>query len=99
MTSPEQQNEAQNVSTSAANSNSAEKIPFNMTLKESERKAKEALSLPYTELKHISFQDQGGLVKIHGMKKLEQPGSGLVHYVPDEADDLDDSDPDDDLNI
>ncbi|XP_071839664.1 elongator complex protein 5-like isoform X2 [Apostichopus japonicus] len=58
-------------------------LTFNLTLKDSERKAKENVVLPYT-----SRQD-----------KSSDGGQSQIFYEPDEADDFDEEDPDDDLDI
>lgn len=65
-----------------------------VVLSENERKAKNAIQLPY-----MSAQNEQGLVglNISGGRKIR--AGGRVIYTPDEADDLDDSDPDDDLQI
>lgn len=61
-------------------------LTFNLTLKESERIAKEKVVLPY-----ISNKDKSELVT--------PPGYGQIFYEPDDADDFDEEDPDDDLDI
>ncbi|XP_072036292.1 elongator complex protein 5-like [Amphiura filiformis] len=62
-------------------------LTFNLSLRESERKAKENVVLPYTS------QQQS--IQIGN----NQRGTGQIYYEPDEADDIDDEDPDDDLDI
>ncbi|CAI4226546.1 unnamed protein product [Auanema sp. JU1783] len=69
--------------------------PFDvgLTLKDSEKSAKDALQLPY-----LSTQTQEGLVNLRLSDKKVRVG-GQIIYTPDDGDDLDDSDPDDDLNL
>ncbi|XP_071490888.1 elongator complex protein 5-like [Diadema antillarum] len=57
-------------------------LTFNLTLKDSERKAKENVILPFTKVAENASR-----------------GSGQIFYEPDQADDYDDEDPDDDLDI
>ncbi|XP_022175736.1 elongator complex protein 5 isoform X2 [Myzus persicae] len=54
---------------------------FKLDLQASEKKAKEELILPYTQV------------------QIPSNTGGMIHYVPDEADDWDEEDPDDDLEI
>ncbi|VDN02898.1 unnamed protein product [Thelazia callipaeda] len=63
-------------------------------LKESERKAKQNLQLPYE-----AAQKKEELVKINmnGNRKIR--AGGRIIYTPDEMDDIDESDPDDDLDV
>jgi hypothetical protein len=61
-------------------------LTFDLTLSEREREERRKLVLPY----HHSAGKKTALL---------QAGSGRVFYTPDEADDYDDSDPDDDLDI
>lgn len=69
---------------------------FNMGLKlmEDERRAKEALKLPF-----VAAQSQEGLLGVTASGRRKVCAGGRVIYTPDDADDLDDSDPDDDLQI
>eukprot|EP00057_Strongylocentrotus_purpuratus_P004032 XP_003727877.1 PREDICTED: elongator complex protein 5 [Strongylocentrotus purpuratus] len=57
-------------------------LTFNLTLSESEKKARENVVLPFTKASNNSTT-----------------GSGQIFYEPDQADDYDDEDPDDDLDI
>lgn len=59
------------------------KMSFNLTLTDTEKIARSQVVLPYT--------NSGS-----GDTSLQQ---GRIHYSPDDADDLDEEDPDDDLNI
>lgn len=63
-------------------------LSFNLSLTDEQRKQKEDLVLPY--LKAQQFE-----VSIDEEKKA----GGLIYYDPDAADDFDDEDPDDDLDI
>ncbi|XP_060710692.1 elongator complex protein 5 [Hemiscyllium ocellatum] len=63
-------------------------LPFNLRLTEQEREAREQVPLPYhfsTE-KKMSLLDGGS-------------GDGRIYYQPDESDDVDEEDPDDDLDF
>ncbi|CAO3638491.1 unnamed protein product [Mucor hiemalis] len=62
-------------------------LSFNLSLTEEQRKAKENLVLPYLKAQQLE-------VSIDEEKK-----TGLIYYDPDAADDFDDEDPDDDLDI
>ncbi|XP_022238792.1 elongator complex protein 5-like [Limulus polyphemus] len=61
----------------------AANLTFNLTLKDDEKKARDQLILPYTR-EAVS---------------LSSGSVGKIFYQPDEADDLDEDDPDDDLDI
>lgn len=65
-----------------------------LQLREDEREAKQATRLPF-----VHAQQQKGLVglNMHSGKRVR--AGGQIIYTPDAADDLDDSDPDDDLMI
>lgn len=62
-------------------------LSFNLSLTEEQRKAKENLILPHYKAQQLE-------VSIDEEKK-----QGLIYYDPDAADDFDDEDPDDDLDI
>ncbi|XP_062994727.1 elongator complex protein 5 [Elgaria multicarinata webbii] len=63
-------------------------LTFNLRLSEAERRAKESVPLPY----HFSEEKKSSL--------LQTPTSqGKIYYEPDAADDIDDEDPDDDLDV
>lgn len=77
---------------------------FKLDLQENEKKAKENLILPYTLYVKISC----GLSKNTNSNHMHiylfrvqnsSNDGGMIHYVPDEADDWDEEDPDDDLEI
>ncbi|KAL3995075.1 hypothetical protein ACH3XW_24300 [Acanthocheilonema viteae] len=63
-------------------------------LRKSEREAKERVSLPYE-----TAQKEEELVRLHVRENRKIRAGGRIIYTPDEADDLDESDPDDDLEI
>nr|XP_003229953.3 PREDICTED: elongator complex protein 5 [Anolis carolinensis] len=63
-------------------------LTFNLRLSEAERRAKESVPLPY----QFSEEKKSSL--------LQGPtGQGKIYYEPDAADDIDDEDPDDDLDV
>ncbi|XP_077867308.1 elongator complex protein 5-like [Saccoglossus kowalevskii] len=66
--------------------NPTENLTFNLNLSAKERQAKNNIVLPYT------IQDAQKASHLRG-------GAGQIFYQPDEADDYDDEDPDDDLDI
>merc|ERR1712019_237613 len=67
-------------------------LTFNLRLTDSEKTARDDLSLPYL----LDAEKKTGLlVKNH----RESSTSGEIHYQPDDADDYDDEAPDDDLDI
>lgn len=61
-------------------------LSFNLSLTDNQRKAKENMILPFTKVQQ-------------GTPETQQIGGGLIYYEPDAADDFDDEDPDDDLDI
>lgn len=62
-------------------------LTFNLTLTEREKGDRAKAPLPYVKSERQKTQ------------LLSTAGSGKIFYTPDEADDFDDSDPDDDLDI
>lgn len=79
---------------------------FKMDLQEDEKKAKLGLVLPYTL--YVDYFYKKKIIHIYWYKmyvciffrvqNTSNPGA-MIHYVPDEADDWDEEDPDDDLEI
>lgn len=63
-------------------------LTFDLHLSTKERDDRSKVTLPYIAAQH-------GLVKVAS----ETNSAGQIFYQPDEMDDLDDSDPDDDLDI
>ncbi|XP_071805838.1 elongator complex protein 5-like [Asterias amurensis] len=63
-------------------------LTFNLTLRDSERLAKDKVVLPYTKVQ------ERRTIKIGSTE-----GSGKIFYEPDEADDMDEEDPDEDLDV
>ncbi|KAK4516367.1 uncharacterized protein ATC70_011338 [Mucor velutinosus] len=63
-------------------------LSFNLSLTDEQRKTKENLVLPFMKAQQLE-------VSVEEEKK----NSGLIYYDPDAADDFDDEDPDDDLDI
>ena len=63
-------------------------LTFNLKLTDDERQARSNLQLPY-----MYHEKKTSEVTVH------PSGEGKVFYQPDEADDFDDEDPDDDLDI
>ena len=61
-------------------------LTFNLSLTEREKEDRSKASLPYVKSEEQKAQ-------------LLSKGTGKIFYTPDEADDYDDSDPDDDLDI
>ncbi|KAI9290135.1 Elongator complex protein 5 [Umbelopsis sp. AD052] len=72
-------------------------LSFNLTLTDEQRRAKEKVVLPY-----LKAQNRG-TVEIESseptMASPPPPSSGSIYYEPDAADDFDDEDPDEDLDI
>ena len=62
-------------------------LTFNLTLTEREKGDRAKAPLPYVKSEQQKTQ------------LLNTAGSGKIFYTPDQADDFDDSDPDDDLDI
>uniref|UniRef100_A0A914C2E2 Elongator complex protein 5 n=1 Tax=Acrobeloides nanus TaxID=290746 RepID=A0A914C2E2_9BILA len=71
-------------------------LPFDtgLTLKESEKRAKLNVQLPY-----LDAQSEKGLVGINISAGKKIRSGGQIIYTPDKEDDFDESDPDDDLMI
>ncbi|VDO63067.1 unnamed protein product, partial [Onchocerca flexuosa] len=65
-----------------------------LRLKKSELEAKQRVSLPYE-----AAQKEEELVKLRVRENRKIRAGGRIIYTPDEADDFDESDPDDDLEI
>lgn len=63
-------------------------LTFNLKLTDNERQARSNLKLPY-----MYHEEKKSDVAVNSV------GEGKVFYQPDEADDFDEDDPDDDLNI
>ena len=63
-------------------------LTFNLKLTDNERRARSNLKLPY-----MYHEEKKSEVAVNSV------GEGKVFYQPDEADDFDEDDPDDDLNI
>ncbi|XP_053378727.1 elongator complex protein 5-like [Mercenaria mercenaria] len=66
----------------------AANLTFNLTLTDKEKKARSEVKLPYTY--DANRQDDSFTRSV---------GEGKIFYQPDEADDFDEEDPDDDLDI
>ncbi|KAI7871935.1 uncharacterized protein EV154DRAFT_431532 [Mucor mucedo] len=62
-------------------------LSFNLSLTDEQRKQKEDLVLPYIKAQQFEVTMD------------EEKKTGLIYYDPDAADDFDDEDPDDDLDI
>ncbi|KAF6031775.1 ELP5 [Bugula neritina] len=82
-------------------------LTFNLSLSDKEREAKNRLHLPYlkkdSEKQALLSQTHNGssgrpLISIGDESSQTNPG-GKIYYHYDEADDFDDEDPDDDLDI
>ncbi|KAJ1080217.1 hypothetical protein NDU88_000437 [Pleurodeles waltl] len=63
-------------------------LTFNLSLSDSERQAKESLSLPYL----FSAEKKSSLLQ-------SRASGGKIYYEPEAVDDMDDEDPDDDLDV
>ena len=71
-------------------------LTFNLRLTSEQKEARSNVVLPYTKQAH----------KRHDRSVTNGPasgqlggGGGQIHYQPDDADDFDEDDPDDDLDI
>ncbi|CEP18721.1 hypothetical protein [Parasitella parasitica] len=63
-------------------------LSFNLTLTDEQRRTKENLVLPHMKAQQMEVEVEE-----------EKKSGGLIYYDPDAADDFDDEDPDDDLDI
>uniref|UniRef100_A0A915PIR7 Elongator complex protein 5 n=1 Tax=Setaria digitata TaxID=48799 RepID=A0A915PIR7_9BILA len=92
------QYKAQDVSSSVKEKNNLlipeSSFDIGLHLKKSELEAKKNLSLPYE-----AAQKEEELVRLRVKENQKIRAGGRIIYTPDEADDLDESDPDDDLEI
>ncbi|XP_046579631.1 elongator complex protein 5-like isoform X1 [Haliotis rubra] len=70
---------------SVSQADPAANLPFNLSLTDSEKAARSQVKLPY-------IKDNEGA-------KSEPQGGGKIFYQPDDADDFDEEDPDEDLDI
>ncbi|XP_067828061.1 elongator complex protein 5 [Heptranchias perlo] len=66
----------------------AANLTFNLRLTDKERRTKESLTLPY----HFSTEKKTNMLQ-------SGVGEGKIYYEPDAGDDIDEEDPDDDLDI
>uniref|UniRef100_A0A1I7RXW2 Elongator complex protein 5 n=1 Tax=Bursaphelenchus xylophilus TaxID=6326 RepID=A0A1I7RXW2_BURXY len=80
--------------TSAASQLPKTTFDMGLNLREDEAKAKKTTRLPYT-----NAQNEQGLVNLNITSGRKVRAGGQIIYTPDRDDDLDDSDPDDDLMI
>lgn len=69
-------------------------LSFNLTLTDEQRRAKEKLVLPY-----LKAQNRGTVEIESSEPAAALPSTGTIYYEPDAADDFDDEDPDEDLDI
>uniref|UniRef100_K7FYW3 Elongator complex protein 5 n=1 Tax=Pelodiscus sinensis TaxID=13735 RepID=K7FYW3_PELSI len=63
-------------------------LTFNLQLSDTERQARDRVPLPF----HFSAQKKSSLLEASA-------GTGKIYYEPDATDDLDEEDPDDDLDV
>lgn len=70
-------------------------LSFNLSLTDEQRKQKENLVLPYLKAQQLEVSIDSEDSK----KGNNNGGGGLIYYDPDAADDFDDEDPDEDLDI
>uniref|UniRef100_A0A4W3GH33 Elongator complex protein 5 n=1 Tax=Callorhinchus milii TaxID=7868 RepID=A0A4W3GH33_CALMI len=68
----------------------AANLTFRLRLTEEEREARERLSLPF----HFTTERKTRL-----LRGVRGAGQGQIYYQPDSGDDIDDEDPDDDLDV
>lgn len=66
----------------------AANLTFNLRLSDTERRARDGMPLPF----HFSAQKKSSLLEA-------STSGGKIYYEPDAADDLDEEDPDDDLDV
>nr|XP_042703699.1 elongator complex protein 5 [Chrysemys picta bellii] len=66
----------------------AANLTFNLRLSDTERRARDGVPLPF----HFSAQKKSSLLEASA-------SAGKIYYEPDAADDLDEEDPDDDLDV
>ncbi|KAG8681641.1 hypothetical protein FRC09_017337 [Ceratobasidium sp. 395] len=65
-------------------SNAIDSVSFNLQLSDAQQQARANVPLPYVN---------------DGLQAYGSTQDGEIHYIPDQADDFDDDDPDDDLYI
>lgn len=76
-------------------------VPFNLKLTPSQEKSRAQVPLPYAHEGQISFRmcDYRCKCRVAGKPMPSVPTRGAILYEPDSADDIDDDDPDEDLDI
>ncbi|XP_065198409.1 elongator complex protein 5-like [Sycon ciliatum] len=70
-------------------------LTFNLRLTSKEKEARSNVVLPYTQVQKRDRSVAGG----PSSGQLGAAGGGQIYYQPDDADDFDEEDPDDDLDI
>ncbi|KAG8683609.1 hypothetical protein FRC09_015966 [Ceratobasidium sp. 395] len=75
---------ASDTGTEAPASNAIDSVSFNLQLSDAQQQARANVPLPYVN---------------DGLQAYGSTQDGEIHYIPDQADDFDDDDPDDDLYI
>ncbi|CAG8441521.1 16397_t:CDS:2 [Acaulospora morrowiae] len=83
-----EKNESVNEEVNTVSDPTTANLLFNLSLTEEQKKAKDEVILPY-----VKIQDQ------YEEKGSPTAGGGTIFYEPDDADDFDEEDPDEDLDI
>jgi len=78
-------------------------LSFNLSLSESQQRSRAEVPLPYAHeglTSHIEYIPLVCLFNCTGQRiDMARSNTGVIFYDPDSADDIDDDDPDDDLDI
>jgi len=76
-------------------------LPFNLALTDAQKVAREAVVLPYLpkELGGFGDKDRAIYGEQGHVPTYAGPAGGGVVYTPDEGDDMDEDDPDEDLEV
>ena len=73
---------------------------FNLSLTDSQRESRSAVPVPYAhEGSDASLSDDEAGNKPASGFAFGKPGGGGIYYEPDEGDDMDEDDPDEDLEF
>ncbi|KAH6576473.1 hypothetical protein BSLG_006497 [Batrachochytrium salamandrivorans] len=78
---------------SSSKADPAANLSFNLSLTDDQRSQRSQVVLPY-----LQIRDKERQMENHAVDSA-RGATGLIHYQPDDADDYDDEDPDDDLDI
>ena len=74
-------------------------VSFNLNLTPAQQESKASVPLPYTKIGKRPSEYRGTISDCLIAESDEAPRAGQILYDPDSADDIDEEDPDEDLDI